>query len=306
MNKLEQLKKFTTIVADTGDIDAITQWQPEDATTNPSLILKAVESGKYQHLISQAENLATEQQCALADALIVVFGAQISARIAGLISTEVDASLSFETQKTIEKARLLIHLYAQLGVPKSRVLIKIASTWQGIQAAKVLESEGIACNMTLLFAKEQAIACAQAQATLISPFVGRILDWYKKNQPEQDFSGANDPGVISVSEIYNHFKRHGYNTVVMGASFRSQDEIEQLAGCDKLTIAPNLLASLAADEGQLIQKLTTQPVTSVEASLTQGQFLLAMAQNPMANEKLAQGISAFIADQQKLAALLAG
>jgi transaldolase len=306
LNKLEQLKLVTSVVADTGEVEAIAQWQPDDATTNPSLILKAVKSGEYQSLLDSAKTLAQKHQCALIDAVIVTFGFHISQKIKGLVSTEVDASLSFDTQASINKARLIIALYRELGLSKDRVLIKIASTWQGIQAAKVLELEGIRCNMTLLFAKEQAIACAQVNATLISPFVGRILDWYKAHQPEQDFVGANDPGVISVQAIYKHYKSHGYNTIVMGASFRNAAEIEALAGCDKLTISPNLLAELAADNGKLTTTLVSTQATESEALLCEADFYLAMAQNAMATEKLAHGISAFIKDQITLEALLNG
>lgn len=309
-SKLDQLKQMTVVVADTGDIDAIRQLQPEDATTNPTLILKAIESGKYPELIDQARNLCEQagldkKAANVADCLTVVLGSKIVELIPGLISTEVDARLSFDTPATVERAKKLINLYQKLGVGKERILIKIASTWEGIQAAKQLEQEGIHCNLTLLFGFEQAVACADAGVTLISPFVGRILDWFKKNHPDNDYSGSEDPGVKSVTEIYRYYKQHSIQTVVMGASFRSQEEIEQLAGCDKLTISPALLESLANDQGLLEQRLkpSDETVTPPNA-MTESEFRLGMNQNAMATEKLAEGIRNFIADIEQLEHLL--
>ncbi|WP_428240892.1 transaldolase [Gynuella sp.] len=310
LSKLEQLKQMTTVVADTGELDAIKRLKPEDATTNPTLVLKAIQSGQYQATIEKAKTLGeseygTPSSGQLADCLAVCLGAQISENIEGLISTEVDARLSFDTEATIEKARTLIHLYSKIGVDKSRILIKIASTWEGIQAAKVLEQENIHCNLTLLFSFAQAKACADAGAFLISPFVGRILDWYKKSQPDADYSGANDPGVQSVTSIYNYYKEHGIKTVVMGASFRTQDEIENLAGCDKLTISPALLDSLAGDQGELTRMLKpASNTTATPTPITEKAFRLEMNQDAMATEKLAEGIRSFIADIEKLEALL--
>jgi len=311
LSKLGQLKQWTTVVADTGEIDAIAKVQPEDATTNPTLVLKAIQSGKYQHVIDKAVVLAqkhfgTPNANQLADSLAVILGVEILNHIPGLISTEVDARLSFDQDKTLDKARTLISLYDAMGISKDRVLIKVASTWEGIQAASVLEKEGIHCNLTLLFGFEQALACANADVTLISPFVGRILDWYKNNSPEQDFEGLNDPGVISVSDIYNYYKKCGVATVVMGASFRSQQEIENLAGCDKLTISPALIESLDQDMGTLAQKLKSsgEPTHKLDV-LSEAEFRLGMNSNAMATEKLAEGIRGFIKDQESLETLLA-
>ena len=311
-SKLEQLRQMTVVVADTGDIDAIRDLQPQDATTNPSLVLKVADKPEYQPLLKEAIAKAREetsdpaQQLDYAsDRASVAIGAEISRIIPGYISTEVSARLSFDTRATIEKARRLIRLYAEKDVPSDRVLIKIASTWEGIKAAEVLEQEGIRCNLTLLFAMPQAIACAEAGITLISPFVGRILDWYKAANPEQDYSGANDPGVSSVRDIYHYYKTYGYPTIVMGASFRNTDEIEHLAGCDRLTISPALLQQLAEDQGELRQVLTapSEQKEKVE-TLTEAAFRWQMNQNEMAVEKLAQGIRLFAQDQHKLEALL--
>lgn len=311
LSKLGQLKQWTTVVADTGEIDAIAKVKPEDATTNPTLVLKAIQSGKYEHVIEKAVVLANTQFSTpdanqLADSLAVNLGVEILNHIPGLISTEVDARLSFDMNKTLDKARSLISLYEAAGISKDRVLIKIASTWEGIQAASILEKEGIHCNLTLLFGFEQALACAHAQVTLISPFVGRILDWYKNNNPEQNYEGENDPGVISVADIYNYYKDCGVNTVVMGASFRSQQEIENLAGCDKLTISPALIESLDQDMGTLTQKLKASDgaVRTID-TMTEAEFRLGMNNNAMATEKLAEGIRGFIKDQESLEALLA-
>ncbi|MDX1474667.1 MAG: transaldolase, partial [Reinekea sp.] len=244
MNQLEQLQKITTIVADTGDIDSIRKFTPEDATTNPSLVLKAIQSGKFDHILDSLKK-QSEDTDDLIDRISVEIGDEILKIVPGYVSTEVNARLSFDTEKTIAKARKLIGLYEQKGWSKDRILIKVASTWEGIQAARQLEQEGIRCNLTLLFSMEQAKACADAGATLISPFVGRILDWYKK-ETQQDYTAQDDPGVVSVKEIYNFYKKHGYKTIVMGASFRNTGEILELAGCDRLTIAPALLEELAS------------------------------------------------------------
>jgi transaldolase len=311
-NKLAQLKTMTTVVADTGDLEAIKQWQPQDATTNPSLLLKAASMAQYQPLLSQAiaygkANADTEelQLSKASDYLAVAIGKEILSYVPGRVSTEVDARLSFNTQATVDKARQLIELYAELGIPKDRVLIKIASTWEGIQAAKQLELLGIQCNLTLLFSFTQAVAAAEAGAFLISPFVGRILDWYKASTGKTDYSAAEDPGVISVSKIYNFYKQSGYKTVVMGASFRNIGEIEQLAGCDRLTISPDLLAQLAEDNGTLTQQLvTTSDSQTPEASMTEQRFRWEFNEDAMATEKLAEGIRKFAIDQQALEVLL--
>ena len=310
-NKLDALKAMTTVVADTGDIEAIRRYQPIDATTNPSLILKAAKLPAYAPLIDSAVSWAkdiTNSESTLVNAcdkLAVEIGTEILKLIPGLISTEVDARLSFDTQATLAKARKLIRLYEDAGVSRDRILIKIASTWEGIQAARVLESEGIHCNLTLLFNFAQARACADAGVTLISPFVGRILDWHKANSDKNEFSAEEDPGVISVTEIYNFYKEHGYDTIVMGASFRNTGEIEQLAGCDRLTISPELLDQLANDNTALTQKL--QPATDVKeqpTAVTEAEFRWALNEDPMATEKLADGIRRFAADQEILEAMI--
>jgi len=312
-SQLEQLKQITTVVADTGDIEAIRQFSPQDATTNPSLLLKASEMEQYRPLLEQAVKAAssysddeTEQLNHAADQLAVLIGKEILQIIPGRISTEVDSRLSFDTEATIRKARELIELYQQQGIDKSRVLIKIASTWEGIQAAKQLEQEGIQCNLTLLFSFAQAVACAEAGVYLISPFVGRILDWFKANQGEQDYSGKNDPGVQSVSSIYEYYKEHGYKTVVMGASFRNIDEIRNLAGCDRLTISPALLDELSASTETLNQVLASDKISggSDKISLNEAAFRWMMNEDAMATEKLAEGIRNFTKDQLKLEALL--
>ncbi|MCE2573791.1 transaldolase [Motilimonas eburnea] len=311
-NLLNQLKNMTSVVADTGDIEAIKIHHPEDATTNPSLLLKAAELPQYKSFIKQAIAEAkatyTEQQHIVAEAsdrLAVRIGVEILNHIPGKISTEVDARLSFDCEQTVLKAQKLIALYQQAGIDKSRVLIKIAATWQGICAAKILQQQGINCNLTLIFNFAQARACAEAGAYLISPFVGRILDWYKAKFPEQDFSGAKDPGVQSVQTIYQYFKQHNYRTIVMGASFRNTDEIIALAGCDKLTIGPALLAQLSSTEQPLVRQLNaSDAVTPPPAPLTESAFLWQFHQDPMAVEKLAEGIRAFANDQEKLEQLL--
>lgn len=310
-NTLAQLKALTTIVADTGDIEAIKRYQPEDATTNPSLILKAAQIPEYAPLIDDAIAWAKAQSNDVAqqvedagDKLAVNIGVEILKIVPGRISTEVDARLSFDKAGSIEKAHKLIQLYKDAGIDKSRILIKLASTWEGICAAKQLEQEGINCNLTLLFSFAQARACAEAGVYLISPFVGRILDWYKKDTG-LDYTAETDPGVVSVTEIYNYYKRHGYNTVVMGASFRNIGEIIELAGCDRLTIGPALLEELANSDVAITQKLTT--ATSVEAAptpLTEAEFRWEYNQDPMAVDKLAEGIRNFAIDQGKLEVML--
>jgi len=304
-SKLEQLKSMTDVVADTGDIEAIAKYQPQDATTNPSLVYKAAQLAQYQDLVKEAVAKHQNPKQA-ADYLAVALGKEIVKLVPGRISTEVDARLSFDREATINKARQLIEQYAKFDVEPNRVLIKIASTWEGIQAAKQLESEGIQCNLTLLFSFAQARACADAGVTLISPFVGRILDWYKQQQPDQDFSGANDPGVQSVSRIYNYYKQHSYDTIVMGASFRNTQEIEELAGCDRLTISPALLESLSNDHSALERRLINDASTQEkEAALSEAQFRFESNQDAMTTEKLAEGIRNFIIDQEKLEAMLA-
>lgn len=313
-NKLEQLKAMTDVVADTGDIEAIKRYKPMDATTNPSLLLKAAQLPQYSGLITESKQWASqqggsdaEQIVNCSDKLAVAIGEEILTIIPGRISTEVDSRLSFDTHATIEKAKKLIDLYAQSGINADRVLIKIASTWEGIRAAEVLEKQGINCNLTLLFGFSQAAACADAGIFLISPFVGRILDWYKQATGTEHYSPQEDPGVLSVSQIYNFYKQHNYNTVVMGASFRNQQEIEQLAGCDRLTISPQLLEQLANDNTPLERILspdnTGELITKVDNSETA--FRWSMNENAMATEKLAEGIRNFTIDQIKLEKLLA-
>ena len=309
MNKLDQLKQMTTIVVDTGDIGAIRQFHPTDATTNPSLILKASQKIEYKHLIdsavkdSQAKATTREHQKDLMmDFLFVEFGKEILKHIPGRVSTEVDARLSFDIDGSIQKGRALIHLYEQAGVPRERVLIKLASTWEGTVAAKELEKEGIHCNMTLLFCLAQAIACAEAKATLISPFVGRILDWYKKSEG-RDFSPSEDPGVSSVTDIYDYFKHFDYPTQVMGASFRNSGEILELAGCDLLTIAPELLEELSKAEGSVDKKLDKAKAKTKDIKkipLDEKAFRWHLNENAMATEKLSEGIRNFAKDAKKL------
>ncbi|WP_038149663.1 transaldolase [Vibrio litoralis] len=312
MNQLQQLRQFTTVVADTGDIQAITQYQPQDATTNPSLILKAAQLSDYQPLIEQAIEYAKSQSqdkktqiedtC---DMLAVNIGKEILKVVPGRISTEVDACLSYDTEGSIKKARKLIKLYNDAGVSNDRILIKLASTWQGIRAAEQLEKEGIQCNLTLLFSFAQARACAEAGVYLISPFVGRIMDWYKAKEGKE-FSADEDPGVLSVQKIYQYYKTHAYPTVVMGASFRNVGEILELAGCDRLTISPQLLQELEQAEGEISAKLVAGPETKpAPQPLTEAEFLWEHNQDPMAVEKLAEGIRNFAVDQGKLEAMIA-
>ncbi|WP_281543588.1 transaldolase [Grimontia sp. SpTr1] len=311
--KLEQLRKLTTVVADTGDIDAIAKYQPQDATTNPSLILKAAEIPQYAPLIEEAIAYAkaksqdVEQQLADAgDRLAVNIGKEILKVIPGRISTEVDARLSYDFEGSVAKARKLISMYNEAGISNDRILIKLASTWEGIRAAEVLEKEGINCNLTLLFSFAQARACAEAGVYLISPFVGRIMDWYKAKEG-RDFEAAEDPGVLSVSSIYNYYKEHGYETVVMGASFRNTGEILELAGCDRLTISPQLLQELSDAEGEVVQKLHDDvEVKDRPAPMTHAEFLWDHNQDAMAVEKLAEGIRNFAIDQGKLEDMIRG
>lgn len=308
-NQLAQLKAMTTVVADTGDIEAIKRYQPVDATTNPSLLLKAASLPQYQPLIQNAVQWAKQQggtnQEVLAstvDKLAVSIGCEILKVIPGRISTEVDARLSFDTQATINKAKQLIELYQTKGINKDRILIKVASTWEGIEAARVLEKEGVNCNLTLMFSFAQAVACADAGAFLISPFVGRILDWYKKDSGKDQYPAHEDPGVLSVTKIYNYYKQYNYSTVIMGASFRNIGEIQQLAGCDRLTISPQLLAELEATETPLERKLDSNNCeTNYEKFLVNEQlFRWGMNEDAMATEKLAEGIRNFAKDQVKL------
>lgn len=312
MSKLDALREMTVVVADTGDIEAIRQHQPVDATTNPSLILKAAQLPHYQAMMKDAIEWAKSHSDAdswvvdASDKLAVGIGCEILQLIPGLISTEVDARLSFDTEAMLTKARKLIKMYEDEGVIKDRILIKIAATWEGIEAARILEQEGIGCNLTLLFNFAQAVACAEAKVTLISPFVGRILDWYKAQTPDGDFAGANDPGVQSVTRIYNYYKQYGYNTVVMGASFRNTGQIEHLAGCDKLTISPDLLAQLGDSSDALSRALTPEQANTDMAKqvLSEAEFRWQMNEDPMASEKLADGIRRFAADQASLEAML--
>ena len=317
MNKLEQLKQYSTIVADTGDIEAMRKYQPLDATTNPSLMLKAAQLPQYQPLLDHACSYAVsagKKQCSsaqdipglAAEKFATLIGREITHIVSGWVSTEVDAHLSFDARATIEKARHLIRLYEILDVPRERILIKIASTWEGIHAASVLEREGIRCNLTLLFSLEQAQACADAGATLISPFVGRILDWHKARTGKAEYSPHEDPGVVSVRTIYDHYKSNGYNTIVMGASFRNTGEIEALAGCDRLTISPALLEALSNDTGTLERALIPGTRSTLSTSpLSEADFRWAMNDNEMAHDKLAEGIRLFARDQAALEAMLA-
>lgn len=308
-DKLSQLKKMTTIVADTGDINSIKQYSPQDATTNPSLLLKAARMEEYSGLVKDAVAWGKSQKGDTAsnladtlDKLAVNFGKEILQIIPGRISTEVDARLSFDTDETLHRVRKLIGLYKKEGVSKERVLIKIAATWEGIKAAEILEKEGINCNLTLLFGFGQAVACAEAGVFLISPFVGRILDWYKKDK-SKEYTASNDPGVLSVRQIYQHYKKFGYSTVIMGASFRNTGEIEQLAGCDRLTIGPNFLEELQQDKGQLQRKLRPDmpfPEEMQKLSLDEKAFRWILNEDPMATEKLAEGIRNFSQDLRLL------
>ncbi|MDJ0681821.1 MAG: transaldolase [Xenococcaceae cyanobacterium MO_167.B52] len=305
-NLLEQLKAVTVVVADTGDIQAIETFTPRDATTNPSLITAAAQMPQYQEIVDDTlkqaradlgKDASTSEVVTLAfDRLAVAFGLKILAIIPGRVSTEVDARLSYDTEATLEKARYLISQYEAAGISRDRILIKIASTWEGIKAAEILEQEGIHCNLTLLFGIHQAVACAEAQVTLISPFVGRILDWYKKDTGRDSYPPAEDPGVLSVTKIYNYYKKFGYKTEVMGASFRNIGEITELAGCDLLTISPKLLEQLQSTEAELPRKLApesaaTADITKIE--MDKATFEKMHSEDRMASEKLAEGIQGF-------------
>jgi transaldolase len=303
-SKLEQLKQFTTVVADTGDIDAIARLKPVDATTNPSLLLKAAAMPRYADDLANAMKQCHGDIGLACDLFAVAVGKQILELIPGRISTEVDARLSFDTQAMVQRGERLIGLYEQAGISRERVLIKIASTWEGIRAAEQLEKAGIQTNLTLLFSFTQAVACAEAGVFLISPFVGRIYDWYKKHEG-RDYQGAEDPGVQSVSRIYDYYKTHDYKTVVMGASFRNVGQIEALAGCDRLTISPELLGELAEASGTLERKLQAGRESEARISLDEKSFRWGLNEDAMATEKLAEGIRQFARDQEKLEALLA-
>lgn len=311
-NQLEQLKTMTTVVADTGDFTAIAEFSPQDATTNPSLLLKAMALPEYADTIAQAIAYANKQSSDKAQQLVeasdylsVLIGCKLLSLVPGRVSTEVDARLSFDTEKTLEKARKIIQLYQSLNIDKSRILIKIASTWEGIQAAEILEKEGINCNLTLLFSFAQARASAEAGVFLISPFVGRILDWYKKSTGKESYPADQDPGVLSVTAIYDYYKQHQYATVVMGASFRNVDEIIELAGCDRLTIGPDLLDQLSKSNDAIVRKLLpTETFSERPARLTQSEFRWEMNEDAMATEKTAEGIRNFTKDQVKLEDIL--
>ena len=308
MNQLEQLKQFTKVVADTGDFQSIKQYTPLDATTNPSLILKAVQKPEYRPLLDKAvqdnPKLSIDE---VVDRLLIAFGTEILKFVPGRVSTEIDAALSFDTEATVAKGRELIALYEAAGVSRERVLIKIASTWEGIRASAILEKEGIRTNMTLLFSLCQAIACAEAGSQLISPFVGRIYDWYKKSTG-QEYTGADDPGVQSVKRIYNYYRKFGYKTEVMGASFRNTSQILELAGCDLLTISPDLLQKLADTEGPVERKLdaASASVDMDKLSVDEKTFRFMLNEDAMATEKLAEGIRAFCVDSGKLKEMIAG
>ncbi len=308
MNQLEQLKQYTTVVADTGDFQAIKAYTPRDATTNPSLILKAVQKTEYKHLLEKAvKDTAGKSIDETIDHLLIAFGLQILNEIPGRVSTETDARLSFDTEATVAKGRQLIAMYEAAGVSRERILIKIASTWEGIRAAEILEKEGIRCNMTLLFSLAQAIACAEAGAQLISPFVGRIYDWYKAKTGQEIF-GADDPGVLSVKKIYTYYRKFGYKTEVMGASFRNTSQILELAGCDLLTISPDLLQKLADTNSVITQKLSAEVAASSDLekiSMNEKIFRFQLNEDAMATEKLAEGIRAFCADTVKLEQMIA-
>ena len=310
ISQLESLKKFSSVVADTGDIDSIQKFSPDDCTTNPSLIFKAVQSNKYKKLFdevlanskSRKFNQLNDQVDYIADQLAIAFGIELTKIVPGYVSTEVDSDLSFNKDATVEKAKQIINSYEQSGVPRNRILIKIAGTWEGIQAVKKLEAEGISCNCTLIFSLTQAVACAEAGAFLISPFVGRILDWFKANS-SKDYDAINDPGVESVEKIYNYFKKYNYNTIVMAASFRNKEEIINLAGCDKLTISPSLLEELNKSEGDLDQKLSQNQSSQIDIeriNVNESSFRWHLNENQMASFKLAEGIRLFNKDLLKL------
>jgi len=308
MNKLQQLTQVTTIVADTGDIESIKKFSATDATTNPSLIFKAAQDSRYRHLIEGAVHDSKAESHLLLDKLIVNFGVEILKIIPGRVSTEVDARLSFDTAGSIDKARTLIRLYENAGVSRERVLIKLASTWEGIRAAEVLENEGIHCNMTLLFSLAQAIACAEANVTLISPFVGRILDWYKKAENINSFQPHEDPGVLSATKIYSYYKKFGIQTQVMGASFRNKEQILELAGIDLLTISPQLMEELENATGDVPRKLDPETARKADIDkivMDEKAFRWMVNEDAMATEKLAEGIRLFTKDTLKLENLIA-
>ena len=316
VSQLDSLKKFSSVVADTGDIDSIQKFNPDDCTTNPSLIFKAVQSNKYKKLVDEVISNSksrkfsqTEDQINyIADQLTIAFGIELTKIVPGYVSTEVDSDLSFNTEATVEKAKQIINSYEQSGVPRNRILIKIAGTWEGIQAVKKLEAEGISCNCTLIFSLTQAIACAEAGAFLISPFVGRILDWFKSNT-QKDYDSANDPGVESVEKIFNYFKKFNYNTIVMAASFRNKDEIINLAGCDKLTISPTLLEELSQNDDEIKLKLSKENSSSLDIeriNVNESSFRWHLNENQMASFKLAEGIRLFNKDLLKLKEFIKG
>ena len=316
VSQLDSLKNFSSVVADTGDIDSIQKFGPDDCTTNPSLIFKAAQSEKYQKLVDEVISNSksrkfsqTEAQVSyIADQLTIAFGIELTKIVPGYVSTEVDSDLSFNTEATVEKAKQIINSYEQSGIPKNRILIKIAGTWEGIQAVKKLEAEGISCNCTLIFSLTQAIACAEAGAFLISPFVGRILDWFKSNT-QKDYNSSNDPGVESVEKIFNYFKKFNYNTVVMAASFRNIDEIINLAGCDKLTISPTLLEELSQNDGEIKLKLSKENSSTLDIeriNVNESSFRWHLNENQMASFKLAEGIRLFNKDLLKLKELIRG
>jgi transaldolase len=308
MNQLEQLKQYTTVVADTGDFQSMQAYTPRDATTNPSLILKAVQKPEYQPLLAEAvARNAGKSTDEIIDQLLISFGLKILEIVPGRVSTETDARLSFDTEATVAKGRQLIALYEAAGIPRERILIKIASTWEGIRAAEILEKEGIRCNMTLLFCLAQAAACAEAGAQLISPFVGRIYDWFKK-QTGQEIYGAEDPGVLSVKRIYNYYRKFGYSTEIMGASFRNTSQILELAGCDLLTISPDLLQKLSEADNKIMPKLNQENAIASDVtklSINEKSFRFMLNEDAMATEKLAEGIRLFCADTIKLENMIA-
>jgi transaldolase len=301
MNQLEQLKQYTTVVADTGDFQSIKAYAPQDATTNPSLILKAVQKPEYLPLLQKAVAESKDGSLdEIVDRLLIAFGVEILKFVPGRVSTEIDAALSFDTEATVAKGRELIALYEAAGVARERVLIKIASTWEGIRAAEILERDGIHCNLTLLFSLCQAVACAEAGVQLISPFVGRIYDWYKKSTGTE-YAGADDPGVQSVKKIYQYYRKFGYKTEVMGASFRNTSQILELAGCDLLTISPDLLQKLADSDAPVERKLTIDGDASIEKiAVDEKSFRFMLNEDAMGTEKLAEGIRAFVVDSKKL------
>jgi len=307
-NALEQLKKYTVVVADTGDFESMKKYKPQDSTTNPSLLYTAVHLTQYQHLVDDAIKYGkskgkdvNEQTSIAMDKLAVNFGVEILKIVPGRVSTELDARLSFDTEASIKKAREIIALYKEMGIERERILIKLASTWEGIQAAKVLEKEGIHCNLTLLFSLAQAVACAEGGITLISPFAGRITDFFKKRDGKASYPPSEDPGVVSVGNIFNYYKQYGYKTIVMGASFRTKEQVLELAGCDYLTISPNLLEELQKSEVEVVRKLDASKTTPVERIVVdEKNFRWLLNEDDMATEKLSEGIRRFAADLKKL------